>query len=88
MVMSLNKLISWLRMKLRAFLGIEALPTRAEIVTIMAEIEHLKREIREQQPETVKSQTFSEFVTTQLDWEMVQRLELAEMLRNPPKEEQ
>lgn len=87
MVMTLNRLVSWLRYKIRAFLGLDVLPTRLEIIEIRQLIESNQREILLKLNPQAKSSLFENYTRPPIDWEALQRSQLAEMLSKPPKED-
>ena len=91
MVMNLNRLISWLRYRVRAFLGIDTLPTRLETIAMRDDLAKYHREVMEtliRAPHRMIATSLPQsFTAPSLDWDMVQRIELVNMLQNPPKED-
>lgn len=93
-MMFLRRWISALRERIRAFLGIDVLPTRSETIALRDEIQKNHREVLEV---LAKIAVFRKYPTSMpspgdfrapiLDWETVQKIQLADMLENPPKED-
>lgn len=89
MMMTLKRWISALRERIRAFLGLDLMPTRLEIIEIRDQIEKNHREmlsrlvIPQRNPQIPE---IHEFTASNLTWEMVQKMELLNLLENPPKE--
>ena len=90
-MMTLKKWLEWLKSRVRAFLGINSLATIGDIVLLRDHINANHRELMEtsliyrrsatQIPDVPIPQSFT------LDWDMVQRLELQNLQRNPEKED-
>ncbi len=81
-----------LKQRIRAFLGIDALPCRLELTEVRQIIENHNRQIDEilakhvTQPLPVRREIILPTMVT--NWDQMQRQELAEMIANQPKEEQ
>ena len=90
-MMILNRWISALRERVRAFLGLDVLPTRSETIALRDDMAKYHREILDLLTRQAKvpfsTHTTNQFVAPTLDWEMVQKLELLNMLENPQKED-
>jgi len=90
MMMTLNKMVQWFRYHVRAFLGTDVLPTRLELIAFRKSIEKNHRQVLEILSKS-KSQAeidykVKSFMAPTLDWENVQRLELANMQKEVLKE--
>ena len=91
MVMTLKRLVRWLRDGIRSFLGIDVLPTRLETIQIRDDLAKYHREVMESFVRISVTRRPEPFIDNYqpatLSWEMVQRIELQNMLQNPPKED-
>ena len=90
-MMTLKKWLEWLKSRVRSFLGINSLATIGDIVLLRDHINANHRELmamvmKLDTPEFVTT-VHSNFTTQPLDWDMVQRLELQNLQRNPEKED-
>jgi hypothetical protein len=91
MMMTLKKMLSWFREHVRAFLGIDSLPTRSETIALRDDLAKYHREVIE----AIKNRPNlpvlypgnQAFNAPSISWEMVQAMELANMIQNPPKED-
>jgi hypothetical protein len=81
-----------LKQRIRAFLGIDALPSRLEITEIRQILEsnhlELKEILAKHVTQTLPVRRELIFPTLTTNWDQMQLQELAEMIANQPKEEQ
>ena len=81
-----------LKQRIRTFLGIDALPSRLEMVEIRQIIEsnhiELKEILAKHVTQTLPVRRELIFPTLTTNWDQMQLQELAEMIANQPKEEQ
>lgn len=94
MMMTIQRVIQGIRDRVHAFLGIDSLATRLEIIQMRDDQAKYHREVMDslaritlmvKSPETP---TFKiNYRASNLSWEQVQAIELAQMLQNPPKED-
>jgi len=91
MMMTLNRLISWLQYRVRAFLGLDVIPTRLELTEIRDEMAKNQRQILEILAKHVTTslpeRIIPNYQSPYQNWDNVQLLELAQMIANPPKED-
>lgn len=90
-MMFLRRWISALRERIRAFLGLDVLPTRSETIALRDDLAKYHREIMQFVAQQPKFEGFAveipSFQAPTLDWETMQKLELLKMMQNPPKED-
>ena len=94
MLMTIHRWITALRERIRAFLGLDVLPTRLELVQLRDDIAKNHRDVLEALVKLSVAQNLNHkrplienYKPQNLSWEMVQAIELANMLENPPKED-
>ncbi len=88
-MMHIKRWIPELRYRIRAFLGIDVLPTRAETIALRDDLAKYHREVMLALQKPLRSITplIQNYNAPNLDWDAVQRIELAQMIANPPKED-
>ena len=83
MMMTLKRWISYLRERIRAFLGLDLMPSRLEIIEIRQLIEENHRATLEAllklkiQPQMLE---ITQFQPSDLTWEQVEKIHLIELL--------